>query len=364
MISCGIVGLPLCGKSTVFNVITRAGAEVKPYAGGKTEPNKAIVGVPDTRFDRLVELFEPKKETPANVEFVDLAGLSRDAGKGAGLGNAFLSFVGEADALVHVIRVFENADVPHPEETVDPVRDWNIVEMELVFRDLSVIENRLSRLGSKKKPLPEELAEQKLLERCQAHLLEEKPLRELDLSPEEAKFLRGFTFLTRKPELVVLNLDENQVEDKDVPSLAEMQELADSRGFRLVRLFGRMEMEIAELSEDEQVDFMKELGIEQPGRDRLIREAFELLGLICFFTTGKDEVRAWTLADGGSAVDAAGAIHTDLARGFIRAQVVHYDDYAANDFSTAACRDRGVLKLEGKDYPVRDGDIIEIRFNV
>lgn len=363
MLNCGIVGLTLSGKSTVFNVITRAGAEVKPYAGGKTDPNRAVVSVPDGRFDRLVEVYLPKKVTPAPVEFVDLAGLSRDASKGAGLGNSFLSFVAESEALIHVIRCFDNPDVPHPEDTVDPLRDWGIVETELILRDLSVIENRLKKLHDKKKPSPEEQAESALLERCRDHLFEELPLREMTLSPEEARAIRGFTFLTLKPELVVLNLDETQT-GGDLPWLEGMEKLASDRGLGLVRLFGRMEMEIADLAPEEQSEFLAELGISEPGRERLIREAYLLLGLIYFFTVGKEEVKAWTIRKGGSAVEAAGAIHSDLARGFIRAQVVHYDDFAANAFSNAQCREKGLLRLEGKDYPVKDGDIIEIRFNV
>ncbi len=363
MLKCGIIGLPLSGKSTVFNVVTRAGAEVKAYASGKTDPNKAMVNVPDERFDHLVEFFEPKKITPATVEFVDLAGLSRNASKGEGVGNAFLSFVGESDALVHVVRLFENPDVPHPEDTVDPVRDWNIVEMELIFRDLAVIENRLSRLAAKKKNIPAETAEKDLLERCQTCLLEERPLRELGLSAEELRLLSGFAFVTLKPELLVANLDETQTDDS-MPQLEALRRLAHEKQIRLVKIFGKMEMELAELPEEEQKEFMGELGIAESGRNRLISEAYALLGLISFFTTGKDEVKAWTLLGGETAVDAAGTIHSDLARGFIRAQVVSYVDFIAHDRSLAKCREKGVLRLEGKEYIVADGDMIEIRFNV
>jgi len=364
MLRCGIVGLPLSGKTTVFNVITRAGAEVKAYAGGKTDPNRAMVAVPDERFDRLVHLFQPKKEAPAVMEFVDLAGLSRGAGKGAGLGNAFLSFVGDADALVHVVRCFDNPDVPHPEESVDPLRDWQIVEMELIFRDLGVIENRLSRLGSKKRLLPEEEQEKVLLERCQAHLMEERPLRELAFSPEEARSVRGFAFVTRKPELVVLNLDESQTDETRIPGWKDMEKLTAERGLGLVRIYGRMEMDMADLAPEEQEEFMKDLGVAESGRNRLIARAYGLLGLISFFTTGSDEVKAWTLRKGDTALAAAGTIHSDLARGFIRAQVVSYEDFCAHGESLPRCREAGVLRLEGRDYLVADGDMIEIRFNV
>ncbi len=362
MLKCGLVGLPLCGKSTVFNVITRAGAEVKPYASGKTEPNRALVGVPDRRFDRLVGIFEPKKETPATVEIVDLAGLSRDAGKGAGLGNSFLSFVSEADALLHVVRVFENPDVPHPEETLDPLRDWRIVETELIYRDLGVIGNRIERLTGKKKNTPEETAEAELLKKLQDHLMEERPLREFGLTEEQKKALTGFAFLTLKPELVVLNLDDKQT--GPVPGAEKLEAALKEKGLESIRVFGSLEMDLAELSPEEQAEFMKDLAIEELGRDRLIHRAYSLLGLISFFTSGKDEVRAWTLHQGDNAVDAAGAIHSDLARGFIRAQVVAYEDFIACGASLAHCRDKGVLRLEGKEYPVKDGDMIEIRFNV
>ncbi|MGI6784133.1 MAG: redox-regulated ATPase YchF [Aminivibrio sp.] len=363
MLKCGIIGLPLSGKSTVFNVATRAGAEVKPYAGGRTDPNRAMVNVPDERFDNLAGLFEPKKVTPAAVEFVDLAGLSRNAGRGEGLGNSFLSFVAESDALVHVIRLFGNPEVPHPENSIDPARDWSIVEMELIFRDLGVIENRLSRLDAKKKMTPPEQSEYALLEKCQAWLLEECPLRDMGLSADDKKSLGGFAFVTLKPEIIVANLDESQT-DEDLPLLAPLRSLAVEKRIPLVRVFGRMEMEMAELEADEQAEFMNDLGLKAPGRERLISKAYEILGLISFFTTGKDEVKAWTLRKGQTALDAAGAIHSDLARGFIRAQVVSYDDFQANGASMAGCREKGALRLEGKEYKVADGDMIEIRFNV
>ena len=365
MLKCGIVGLPLSGKSTVFNVITRAGAEVKPYASGKTEPNRALVNVPDKRFDKLVEIFKPKSEKPADVEFVDLAGLSRDAGKGAGLGNSFLSFVSESEALLHVVRVFANSSVPHPENSIDPLRDWHIVEAELIYRDLGVISNRLSRLDekkAKKKLTPQENAELDLLKELEAHLLDEKPLREFPLTDEQKRSLSGFAFLTLKPELVVLNLDDTQT--GNVPELAALEAEMQAKNLKSVRVYGATEMELEQLDPEDREEFMKDLAITEPGRDRLIHEAYKLLGLISFFTSGTDEVRAWTLREGSTAVDAAGTIHSDLARGFIRAQVVSYDDFIANNASIAACRDKGVLRLEGKEYIVKDGDMIEIRFNV
>lgn len=365
MLKCGIVGLPLSGKSTIFNVITRAGAEVKPYAGGKTEPNRALVSVPDKRFDRLVEIFKPKSEKPADVEFVDLAGLSRDAGKGAGLGNSFLSFVSESEALLHVIRVFKNSSVPHPENSIDPLRDWKIVEAELIYRDLGVISNRLTKLEekqAKKKLTPQESSELELIKELETQLLNERPLRELNLTDEQKRTLSGFAFLTLKPELIVLNLDDTQT--GDVPELKELEKEMSQKGLKSVKVYGATEMELEQLDPEDRAEFMKDLSITEPGRDRLIHEAYKLLGLISFFTSGTDEVRAWTLREGSNAVDAAGTIHSDLARGFIRAQVVAYDDFIANNASMAQCREKGVLRLEGKEYIVKDGDMIEIRFNI
>lgn len=364
MLHCGIIGLPLSGKSTVFNVITRAGAEVKPYAGGKTDPNRAVVSVPDSRFDRLVEINKPKKETPAQVEFVDLAGISRGAGKGEGLGNAFLSFVADADALLHVIRCFSNSGVEHPEGSIDPARDWEVIDMELIFRDLGVVENRISRLDAKKKLIPEEAAERALLGRCRECLLDERPLSEMEMTDAERRSLRGFTFLTSKPQIIALNMDESQGDIASLPGGAALEAKIAAKGARVVKVYGQLEMDLAELSPEEAAEFTDGLAIAEPGRERLIAEAYKTLGLISFFTCGPDEVRAWTLADGSNAVDAAGAIHSDLARGFIRAQVVAYEDFAAHGDSFAKCRDAGVLRLEGKDYIVRDGDMIEIRFNV
>ena len=365
MLKCGIVGLPLSGKTTIFNVITRAGAEVKPYAGGKTEPNRALVSVPDARFDKLVEIFKPKSEKPADVEFVDLAGLSKDAGKGAGLGNSFLSFVSESEALLHVVRVFKNSSVPHPENSIDPLRDWRIVEAELIYRDLGVITNRLAKLEekhAKKKITPQESEGLALIKELETQLLNEKPLRELGLSDEQKRILSGFAFLTLKPELVVLNLDDTQT--GDVPELKAFNEEMAKKNLKSVKVYGATEMELEQLEPEDRAEFMKDLAITEPGRDRLIHEAYKLLGLISFFTSGTDEVRAWTLREGSNAVDAAGTIHSDLARGFIRAQVVAYDDFIANNASIAQCRDKGVLRLEGKEYLVKDGDMIEIRFNV
>ena len=322
--------------------------------------------VPDKRFDALVEIHAPRKETPAQVEFVDLAGLSRGAGKGEGLGNAFLSFVADADALIHVIRCFANSAVEHPEGSIDPVRDWDIVDNELIFRDLGVIDNRLSKLRAKKKLTPDEDKEKALLEKCYDCLMEEKPLSSIELKPEETRQLRGFAFafVTSKPQIILLNLDESQNEETKIPKWDELKKRAEERGAKLCTLYGSLEMDIMDLEPEEAKEFTEGLNITEPGRERLIEEAYRVLGLISFFTCGPDEVRAWTLHKGENAVDAAGTIHSDLARGFIRAQVVAFDDYMAHAHSFDECRKAGVLRLEGKEYIVKDGDMIEIRFNV
>ena len=364
MLHCGIVGLPLSGKSTVFNVITRAGAEVKPYPGGKTDPNRAVISVPDARFDKLADFHKPKKITPAQIEFVDLAGLSRGAGRGEGLGNAFLSFAADADALIQVIRCFENSAVQHPEGSIDPARDWEILEMELIFRDLAVVENRLEKLSSKKKLSAEEETEKSLLTRCRDCLLGERPIRAMEMSEAERRSIRGFTFLTLKRQIIVLNLDEGQRGLDDIPGASSLKNKIESLGEAPIEVYGRLEMDLMELDDAEAAEFTQGLKIDRPGRERLISSAYSSLGLISFFTCGPDEVKAWTIRNGEDAVAAAGTIHSDLARGFIRAQVVGYEDYEAHGFSYANCRDEGALKLEGRDYKVRDGDVIEIRFNI
>ncbi|MDR3322414.1 MAG: DUF933 domain-containing protein, partial [Synergistaceae bacterium] len=266
--------------------------------------------------------------------------------------------------LIHVIRCFENAAVEHPEGSVDPLRDLEILELELIFRDLAVVENRLGKLSSKKKLLPEETSEKALLERCIARLTDEKPIRGMEMTPEETRFLRGFAFVTSKPQIIALNMDESKSGVSDLPNGDALLRSIEERGLSAIGIYGRLEMDLLELSPEEAVEFTEGLSIAEPARDRLISKAYGTLGLISFFTCGPDEVRAWTLRDGETAVDAAGAIHSDLARGFIRAVVVSYGDYSANGDSLANCRDAGVLRQEGKDYNVKDGDIIEIRFNV
>ncbi len=360
MLTCGLVGLPLAGKTTIYNVVTNAGVATKAYAGSSIAPHRAVISVPDVRFDRLVELFQPHKATPASICIVDLAGIAPSNGQGPAVGKDLLTFAAEATALLHVVRAFDNDAVPHPEGKVDPARDWRLLETELILRDLQVIENRLSRMGNGRgKRAPSEAAEAELLERCQAHLMEEKPLRTLDLTEVGRKALSGYAFLTLKPQVLVLNAHEGLGYDD-----ADLAALAQARGLGYVRVYGQIEAELAELLPEDRYAFLEDLGVSQLGRDRLLAEAYRHLGLISFYTVGKDEVKAWTIPAGSTAVKAAGAIHTDLARGFIRAQVVSYDDLLANGGTLAGARQAGKLRLEGRDYVVKDGDILEILFNV
>lgn len=360
MLTCGLVGLPLAGKTTIYNVITHAGAATKAYAGGSADLHRAVVPVPDARFDRLVELFHPRKTAPATICVVDLAGVQEGSAHDRGVGTGLLTFAADAAALIHVVRGFDGEAVPHPNGNVQPMRDWRMIETELILRDMQVIENRLSRMEKgRNKRTAAEATEVELLERCQAHLMEERPLRSLDLTAGEVKALSGYAFLTLKPEVVVLNGHESQGHDgADLAALAQQDHLG------YVRVFGQIEAELAELAPEDRAVFLADLGVDQLGRDRLIAETYRHLGLISFYTVGEDEVKAWTIPAGSTAVQAAGAIHSDLARGFIRAQVVAYDDLMAHGETLAGARQAGRVRLEGRDYIVQDGDVIEIRFNV
>jgi ribosome-binding ATPase len=361
MLTCGLVGLPLAGKTTIYNVVTHAGAATKAFAGGSMDPHRAVVPVPDPRFDRLVEIFRPRKATPASICVVDVAGLSLGEAQGPAVGRDLLTFAADATALLHIVRAFGEGLIPHPEGNVDPARDWRLLETELILRDLQVIDNRLSRMDKKGrgKRSASEAIEAELLERCQAHLMEEQPLRTLGLAEGELKSLSGYAFLTLKPQVLVLNAEETAGHDG-----ADLAALAQARGLGYVRVYGQIEAELADLAPEDRLAFLEDLGVGRLGRDRLLAEAYRHLGLISFYTVGEDEVKAWTVPAGSTAVEAAGAIHSDLARGFIRAQVVSYDDLIAHGCTLAGARQAGKLRLEGRDYLVADGDILEIRFNV
>lgn len=347
----GIVGFAGSGKTTVFNTLTGLKAEVGGY-GGKDKANIGIIKVPDVRIEELAKIYKPKKKVFAEMNFVDVAGPQGEAAK-SGLDTKLVAEMREADALVHVVRGFEN---PLIEQPADLLRDIKNFDIELILADLIPLENRLARM-KKEKANPRE---KEIVEQCKAALDEEKPLRSLDFSAEEWQMLAGFRFLSQKPVMLLINLSEDQI-GQAIP--LEVEQYAKDNGYKLITMCGRAEMDIAELPIEEQGDFLKDLGISEPARDRFISSAYELLDLISFLTSGEDECRAWTIRRGTNAQRAAGKIHSDIERGFIRAEVVAYLDFIALG-SEAKCRETGKLRLEGKEYLVQDGDIINFRFNV
>lgn len=359
----GIVGLPNSTKTTIFNALTRSEVTTSAFSTGQVETNTAIVEVPDTRIDRLSAMFRPHKTTYARIQYNDVAGLRVGIGREGGLSGALLNAIAINDALLHVVRAFEDDQVPHPEGSVDPARDLAALDLEFLFSDLMIIERRMERLArdlARSKAGPEQQANQEefdLLQRLKENLEQEIPIRDVPLSSEEAKHIRGYQFLTAKPVLVVYNVgDEGSLDVADYPRYAHRHAAA-------ICLRGGLEMEIAQLDAEEAAAFLQEYGIEEPGLKRMIRLSYDLLGLHSFFTVGEDEVRAWTVPQGAAAVEAAGAIHSDLARGFIRAEVVSYEDLIAAE-SMAQVRKRGKLRLEGRDYVVQDGDVMNVLFNV
>ena len=362
----GVVGLPNVGKSTLFNAITNAGAQAENYPFCTIEPNTGVVMVPDSRLNVLAEMYHPKKVTPTTIEFVDIAGLVKGASKGEGLGNKFLSHIREVDAIVHVVRCFENENIIHVDGTVDPARDIETINLELIFADMETVQRRKEKAeksyrgGDKKAG-----AESELADRVYAHLESGKPARTLETDDDEKEILNGWFLLTTKPVIYAANIAEDDLgkDEKDIPFLNIVREIARAEQAEMITISAAIEEEIAQMSQEEKNEFLEELGIGESGLDRLITACYRLLGLISFLTVGEDECRAWTIRNGTKAPQAAGKIHTDFERGFIRAEVVPYDTLVSNG-SMAACREKGLIRSEGKDYVMKDGDVTLFRFNV
>lgn len=361
----GIVGLPNVGKSTLFNAITNAGAQAANFPFCTIEPNVGMVTVPDSRLDTLSEMYHPEKYTPAVIEFVDIAGLVKGASAGEGLGNKFLSHIRETDAIIHLVRCFEDPNVIHVDGNVNPIRDIETINLELIFSDLEVLERKITRVEKDLKGDKTLIGELDLLKRVKETLENGKCARSMEFSDDERAMLSDVALLTLKPVIYVANISENQLAD-DFTATEEYKALkahAQSEGSELIYICAQIEAELAELSGDDKKAFLDDLGIKESGLDALIRASYKLLGYISFLTAGPKEVRAWTIVNGTKAPQAAGKIHTDMERGFIRAEVISFDDLMKCGSMTAA-KEKGLIRSEGKDYVFRDGDIVVIRFNV
>lgn len=363
---CGIVGLPNVGKSTIFNALTSAKAEAANYPFCTIDPNTGIVKVPDSRLADIAQYIPPEKLVPASMVFVDIAGLVKGASKGEGLGNQFLGHIRETNAIAHVVRCFSDPNVVHVDGSVDPVRDISVIDTELIFADLDTVNKRFSSLqksarsGTDKKAI----AVMAVLEPLKAALEAGKPVRSIGLTEDELELVHDFHLITAKKVMYVANVDDNDIgKTEPNPHVKKLLEYAKKEGSPVVQICGKIESEIAELSEDEKVSFLKEMGMQEPGLNRVIQAGYDLLGLQTYFTAGEIEVRAWTIQKGWKAPKAAGVIHTDFEKGFIKAEVYHYNDLMKFK-SEQAIRDAGALRLEGKEYVVRDGDIMHFRFAV
>lgn len=362
----GIVGLPNVGKSTLFNSLTKAGAESANYPFCTIDPNVGIVPVPDERIQQLGKMYQSKKITPAVIEFVDIAGLVKGASKGEGLGNQFLSNIREVDAIVHVVRCFENSNIVHVDGSIDPIRDIETINLELIFSDIEILERRIAKAAKgarNDKALAKELA---LLERIKVHLEEGQLAKSFPLEDEEEQALfYTYNLLTAKPVIFAANVAEDDLADdaNNNKGVQAVREFAEKENCEVFVVCAEIEQEIAELDDDEKAMFLEDLGIQESGLDKLIKASYRLLGLISYLTAGEDETRAWTIKIGTKAPQAAGKIHTDFERGFIRAEVVNYKDLLEQG-SLPAAKEKGLVGLEGKEYVVKDGDVILFRFNV
>ncbi len=360
---CGIVGLPNVGKSTIFNAITSAGAESANYPFCTIEPNVGVVSVPDPRLDQLAQIVRPQKVVPTTMEFVDIAGLVKGASRGEGLGNQFLGHIRQVDAIAHIVRCFEDENVVHVDGSIDPLRDVEVIQTELNLSDLETVEKRISRSEKQARSGDKKLqAELEVLKKLQVHLNEMRPARSAELSDEERRIMRELHLITAKPVLYVANVAEDDLEGKH-PFVERLRGHAAAEGAKMVLICGKIEAEIAELPAEEKEEFLREMGLDRSGLDRMINAGYDLLGLITYFTAGVKEVRAWTVPRGTRGPGAAGVIHSDFERGFIRAEVISFDDFVASA-GEAGAREKGLLRLEGKDYVVQDGDVMHFRFNV